>query len=106
MERARRTEPVPERRCDDPIGAVLTRGLALCDADGRGQNQIVDTRLDPAEDDELWIWAERFIKTLLVEWAYAKLYRSNTERLTALPRWAHFYNHGRPHTSLVLSRGH
>jgi transposase InsO family protein len=44
--------------------------------------------------------AERFIKTLLAEWAYAKLYRSNAERLAALPRWVVFYNHGRPHTSL------
>ena len=44
--------------------------------------------------------AERFIKTLLAEWAYARLYRSNHERLTALPRWVDFYNHGRPHTAL------
>jgi len=44
--------------------------------------------------------AERFIKTLLAEWAYAQLCRSNAERLAALPRWVHFYNHGRPHTSL------
>jgi transposase InsO family protein len=44
--------------------------------------------------------AERFIKTLLDEWAYGKLYRSNHERLAALPRWVDFYNHQRPHTSL------
>jgi len=44
--------------------------------------------------------AERFIKTLLAEWAYGTLYRSNHERLAALPRWVDFYNHGRPHTSL------
>ena len=29
--------------------------------------------------------AERFIKTLLAEWAYGRLYRSNAERLEALP---------------------
>jgi transposase InsO family protein len=44
--------------------------------------------------------AERFIKTLLAEWAYAKLYRSNRERLAALPRWIDNYNHDRPHTGL------
>jgi transposase InsO family protein len=43
--------------------------------------------------------AERFIQTLLVEWAYGRLYRSNAERLAALPRWVHFYNHRRPHTA-------
>jgi len=44
--------------------------------------------------------AERFIKTLLAEWAYGTLYRSNHERLAALSRWVDFYNHRRPHTSL------
>ena len=44
--------------------------------------------------------AERFIKTLLAEWAYGRLYRSNQERLAALPRWLAFYNHRRPHTAL------
>ncbi len=44
--------------------------------------------------------AERFIKTLLAEWAYGKLYRSNHERRDALPRWVDFYNHRRPHTAL------
>lgn len=44
--------------------------------------------------------AERLIKTLLDEWAYARPYRSNAERLSALPDWVHFYNHGRPHTAI------
>lgn len=44
--------------------------------------------------------AERFIRTLLAEWAYAKLYRSNQERRRALPKWLHHYNHHRPHTAL------
>jgi transposase InsO family protein len=43
---------------------------------------------------------ERFNKTLLDEWAYARLYRSNNERRRALARWLRFYNHRRPHTSL------
>jgi transposase InsO family protein len=44
--------------------------------------------------------AERFIATLLTEWAYARLYRSNEERVRALPKWLHHYNHQRPHTAL------
>ena len=31
--------------------------------------------------------AERFIHTMLNEWAYTKLYRSNEERVQTLPRW-------------------
>ena len=43
---------------------------------------------------------ERFNRTLLEEWAYGRLYRSNAERCRALARWLRFYNHRRPHTSL------
>jgi transposase InsO family protein len=43
---------------------------------------------------------ERFNRTLLEEWAYARLYRSNDERWRAFARWLRFYNHRRPHTSL------
>jgi len=41
--------------------------------------------------------AERFIRTALHGWAFAELYRSNPERLAALPNWVDFYNHQRPH---------
>jgi transposase InsO family protein len=44
--------------------------------------------------------AERFIGTLVREWAYARLYTSNGERLAALPGFVDFYNRRRPHTSL------
>jgi transposase InsO family protein len=44
--------------------------------------------------------AERFIKTLLAEWAYARPYRTNAERTGDLPAWLDFYNHGRPHTAI------
>ncbi|HEY8491615.1 MAG TPA: integrase core domain-containing protein, partial [Dehalococcoidia bacterium] len=30
----------------------------------------------------------------------ARLYRTNAERLAALPGWLAFYNHRRPHTAL------
>ena len=44
--------------------------------------------------------AERFIGTLQREWAYRRLYRSNAQRLEALPRWLDFYNRKRPHAGL------
>ena len=44
--------------------------------------------------------AERFIQTLVNEWAYARPDRSNHERLRVLPRFVDFYNHGRPHTAI------
>jgi len=43
---------------------------------------------------------ERFIKTALLEWAYARLYRHSDERRQALAQWLHHYNWHRPHTSL------
>ena len=43
---------------------------------------------------------ERFNRTLLHEWAYAKPYRSESARRAAMPRWLHIYNHHRPHTAL------
>jgi len=44
--------------------------------------------------------AERFIKTLLAEWAYGRLYRTNDERLDALPARVTYYNIERTHTAL------
>jgi hypothetical protein len=44
--------------------------------------------------------AERFIKTLLAEWAYGQLYRTNRDRLDALPGWVTYYNAERTHTAL------
>jgi transposase InsO family protein len=44
--------------------------------------------------------AERFIQTLLSEWAYARLYGSCAERTAALPLFLERYNFRRPHGSL------
>ena len=44
--------------------------------------------------------AERFIGTLIHEWAYARPYRTNLERLRRLPHFVDFYNRRRPHTAL------
>ncbi|TQL99818.1 transposase IS481 family protein [Actinoallomurus bryophytorum] len=43
---------------------------------------------------------ERLNRTLLEEWAYARPYRSETERRQAFPDWLHAYNHHRGHTAL------
>jgi transposase InsO family protein len=44
--------------------------------------------------------AERFIQTMLREWAYARPYSSSRRRTAGLPRWLRYYNHLRPHGSL------
>ena len=44
--------------------------------------------------------AERFIQTLLREWAYRFPYRSSARRTAALRPYLRFYNHQRPHASL------
>src|SRR5215831_2622757 len=44
--------------------------------------------------------AERFIQTLLREWAYAAAYSASSARARALPRWLRYYNRSRPHSSL------
>jgi transposase InsO family protein len=45
--------------------------------------------------------AERFNRTLLDEWAYARPYTSNDERLTALTTWLTDYNWHRPHSGIA-----
>lgn len=44
--------------------------------------------------------AERFIQSMLREWAYARLYRSSLTRSNNLGRWIRYYNQERPHASL------
>ena len=43
---------------------------------------------------------ERYQRTMLLEWAYVRPYRSETARRRAFHRWQHIYNHHRPHTAL------
>lgn len=43
---------------------------------------------------------ERLNRTLLEEWAYRRLYRSEPARRAALTPWLHHYNHHRHHTAL------
>lgn len=44
--------------------------------------------------------AERFIQTLLREWAYARPYRTSAWRSRALEPWLRYYNQRRPHSAL------
>jgi transposase InsO family protein len=44
--------------------------------------------------------AERFIQTLLREWAYRRAFPSSARRTAALVRYQRRYNHQRPHASL------
>jgi len=44
--------------------------------------------------------AERFIQTLLREWAYARPYRHSWQRTKALRSYVRYYNHRRPHGAL------
>ena len=46
--------------------------------------------------------AEAFIKTLIREWAYKRIYTSNQERLDELTKLVKSCNHHRPHTSLGM----
>lgn len=44
--------------------------------------------------------AERFIQTMLREWAYAASYQNSDQRQRALGGWIDYYNQQRPHSAL------
>jgi transposase InsO family protein len=44
--------------------------------------------------------AERFIQTLVREWAHGVPYRTSARRTRALPAWLRYYNTQRPHAAL------
>ncbi|MEO1061499.1 MAG: IS481 family transposase [Actinomycetota bacterium] len=44
--------------------------------------------------------AERFIQTMLREWAYAATYQNSRQRALALEPWLDYDNHRRPHSAL------
>lgn len=43
---------------------------------------------------------ERFNRTLVTEWAYARRYLTDAVHSAAYADWLHHYNHHRPHTAL------
>jgi transposase InsO family protein len=44
--------------------------------------------------------AERFNRTLLTEWGYARAWTSEGQRNRGLAKWLHLYNHHRHHTAI------
>ena len=44
--------------------------------------------------------AERFIQTLIREWAYAFTFYTSADRVHLLPTYLHFYTHHRAHSAL------
>ncbi len=63
-------------------------------------DEIVHTRIRPRRPQTNGK-VERFNRTLLDEWAYVRVYRSDHARAAALQRWLHLYNHHRAHTALA-----
>ena len=49
--------------------------------------------------------AERFIPTLLREWAYAYRYPSSDVRAAELHPWMQHYNFSRPHSAVICGQG-
>jgi transposase InsO family protein len=43
--------------------------------------------------------AERFIQTMLREWAYARPYRTSNQRTKQLAPWLRYHNRQRPHSA-------
>jgi len=46
--------------------------------------------------------AERFVQSVLREWAYGRIYANSDQRNAALPVWNHFYNWHREHHGIGL----
>src|SRR5262245_21899963 len=91
------------RRLGVRVAAVMTdngacykshRFLAACRQ--LGLRHLRTRRYTPRTNGKV----ERFIKTALLEWAYARVYRHSEERRAALLSWLHHYNWHRRHTSL------
>lgn len=60
----------------------------------------IDHRRTPPYTPQLNGKVERFHRTLLEEWAYARSYSGNAERVGLLSAWLHSYNFHRAHTAL------
>ena len=74
-----------------------THNRALADLlTQRDINHIVTPPYTPRWNGKV----ERFIQTLLKEWAYDRAYPNNAARLRRLPKIVDAYNRRRPHTAL------
>ncbi|WP_152568700.1 IS5 family transposase [Microvirga sp. BSC39] len=96
---------------DASTGQILASELTPHDVDDGSQVEpLLDQITDPLASligdgayDQIGVYdivAERFIQTLLREWAYAIPFNSSDTRGTDLPRWLTWYNQQRPHGSL------
>ena len=85
-----------ERILTDNGGCYRSRDFALaCDELGLGHRRTRPYR--PQTNGK----AERMVRTLLAEWAYARPFANTLERIASLPRFIDFYNRRRPHWSLA-----
>jgi transposase InsO family protein len=91
---ARRGVTIERVLTDNGSGYVSATFRARCN-----QLQIRHTRTRPRRPQTNGK-AERFIQTLLREWAYARLYTTSNERASTLPTWINHYNYRRRHGSL------
>jgi transposase InsO family protein len=86
---------VVERVLTDNGNAYRSRAfIAACHERGIGRRRTRPYR--PQTNGK----AERFIRTLLGEWAYARTFATTLERSTSLSTYLDFYNRVRPHWSL------
>jgi transposase InsO family protein len=74
---------------------VSTLFAAACDELGIGHRRTRPYR--PQTNGK----AERMVRTLLAEWAYARPFADTADRAASLPRFIDFYNRRRPHWSLA-----
>jgi transposase InsO family protein len=85
-----------ERILTDNGGCYRSRELAAtCDELGIGQRRTRPYR--PQTNGK----AERLVRTLLAEWAYARPFDDTAERVASLAPFIDFYNRVRPHWSLA-----
>jgi transposase InsO family protein len=85
-----------ERILTDNGGCYRSRDLAAaCDELGIGHRFTRPYR--PQTNGK----AERMVRTLLNEWAYARPFADTADRIALLPQFLDFYNRVRPHWSLA-----
>ena len=84
-----------ERILTDNGGCYRSRSLAsACDELGIGHRFTRPYR--PQTNGK----AERMVRTLLTDWAYARPFADTADRIALLPQFLDFYNRRRPHWSL------
>jgi transposase InsO family protein len=91
-----RASGIQPRRLLTDNGKVFTSGVFNDVLDRASIRHSFTRRYRPRTNGK----AERFIQTMLREWAYRRSYSSSAKRQRALPRWLHYYNFHRHHSSL------